>query len=640
MTRALVVLLLLTTSAARGNPYIDLETTGGDAWTFTLDIAGRATREKCDEVTIESPLGATRASLTGDRFDARIVLRGGENRIEAVCSKHNRAIGRSEPQIWRLRLADVPKAWARVRAFGTSISLDAGGSEMAPAQPAPLLRFEWRARSGNPAPLRLIDGRPLEAHTAVAAEHIDLAVPGRDGEYYVDLQATDAAGRIDRSTAVFRVVEGRAREVDLRTEHPSWLDDAVVYGAAPYFFTPADFSGVAARLDEIAALGATVLWLSPVTAAAPGDFGYAVTDQFGLREEFGGERGLRILIDAAHRAGLRVLIDLVPNHLAVQSEYFKHAAKNAARSPYYGWFDRDAGGEVTHYFDWHHLANLDYDNPHVRGYVTAAFARFVHDFAVDGFRVDASWAVARRAPEFWPRLRAELKRIDPDIVLLAESSARESYTFANGFDAAYDWTSQLGEWSWRAAFAEDGRVRLDVLRAALTNDGAGFAPDATILRFINNNDTGPRFVTRFGLPLAKLAATLLFTLPGVPLIYSGDEAGASFEPYDEGPPIAWNDGGELAMHYRELAAMRRRNATLRTNELQLLHTDKDEALLAYLRPAAPGYADVLVVLNFSAQPLIVRGADAAARKTLDRFGRGRVRLAPHAALVVGANDTR
>jgi cyclomaltodextrinase len=640
MTRVLVVLLLLTTAAARGNSYIDLDTTGGDAWTFTLDVAGHATQEKCDEVTIESSLGATRALRTGDRFDARVVLRSGENRLAAVCSKHHRTVGRSEPQIWRVRLADAPKAWARVRALDSSISLDAGGSEMAPGQPAALKRFEWRARSENPAPLRLIDGRPLEAHTAIAAEHIDLAVPDRGGEYYVDLQVTDAVGRIDRSIAVFRVVEGQAREVDLRTEHPSWLDDAVVYGAAPYFFTPADFSGVAARLDEIAALGATVLWLSPVTAAAPGDFGYAVTDQFGLREEFGGERGLRALIEAAHRAGLRVLIDLVPNHLAEQSAYFQHAAKNAAGSPYYGWFDRDAAGEVTHYFDWRHLANLDYDNPQVRGYVTAAFVRFVRDFAVDGFRVDASWAVARRAPEFWPRLRAELKRIDPDIALLAESSAREPYTFANGFDAAYDWTSQVGEWSWRAAFAEDGRVRLDVLRAALTNDGAGFVRDAVILRFINNNDTGPRFVTRFGLPLAKLAATLMFTLPGVPLIYNGDEAGASFEPYDEGPPIQWNDGGELAMHYRELAAMRRQSATLRTSDLQLLRTDRDEALLAYLRPAAPGSVDVLVVLNFSAQPLRVRGADAAARKTLERFGRGRIRIAPYAALVENANDTR
>ena len=183
---------------------------------------------------------------------------------------------------------------------------------MAPAQPAPLVRFEWRARSGNPAPLRLIDGRPLEGHRGIAAEQIDLAVPGRNGEYDADLQATDAAGRIDRSTAVFRVVEGRAREVDLRTEHPSWLDDAVVYGAAPYFFTPADFSGVAARVDEIAALGATVLWLSPVTAAAPGDFGYAVTDQFGLREEFGGERGLDERSSRQRTARDRALIDPRP----------------------------------------------------------------------------------------------------------------------------------------------------------------------------------------------------------------------------------------------------------------------------------------------------------------------------------------
>ena len=103
MTRALVVLLFLIASIVRGNPYIDFETSGGDAWSFTADIAGRATREKCDGVTIESPLGATRALLTGDRFHARIVLRDGENRVEAVCSRHNRAIGRSEPQIWRLR---------------------------------------------------------------------------------------------------------------------------------------------------------------------------------------------------------------------------------------------------------------------------------------------------------------------------------------------------------------------------------------------------------------------------------------------------------------------------------------------------------------------------------------------------------
>ncbi|HET9445406.1 MAG TPA: alpha-amylase family glycosyl hydrolase [Steroidobacteraceae bacterium] len=629
---ACIVLVLLTT-AARADPSVSFDTAGGDAWSVRLDIAGQASPD-CDKVTIESPLGATLAHRSGDRFHARLVLRNGENRIEAVCSKRDRILARSQPQLWRLRLPDEPKAWIRVRALDGSVLLDAGASETATAQPAPLVKFEWRARAGNPAPLKLADGRSLQTQESIAGERLELALPERDGEYYVTLDIADADGRVDRSTAVFRVREGAAEEVDLRSEHPAWLDGAVVYGAAPYFFQPATFRGVAARVDAIAALGATVLWLSPVTAAAPGDFGYAVADQFQLREQFGGEQEFRALVAAAHRAGLRVLVDFVPNHLSVDSAYFGHMTSNGARSPYYRWFDRDTAGEITHYFDWQHLANLDFDNAQVRAYVTAAMRRLVRDFDVDGFRVDASWAVARRAPEFWPQLRAELKRVDPDIVLLAEASAREPYNFANGFDAAYDWTSRLGEWSWRAAFPQTGRLQLDELRAALAYEGASPVRDALILRFLNNNDTGSRFITRFGLPLTKVAATLLFTLPGIPLIYNGDEAGAAFEPYDEGPPIVWNDGGELALHYRELTALRRNKAALRSSMLQLLRTDADEKVLAYLRPAASGADDVLVLLNFSAEPLSVRAADAATRATFKRFRRARVRLAPYGTLVL------
>lgn len=63
------------------------------------------------------------------------------------------------------------------------------------------------------------------------------------------------------------------------------------------------------------------------------------------------------------------------------------------------------------------------------------------------FRVDASWGVRERAPEFWPRWRAELKRIDPDLLLIAEGSPRDGYCVSHGFDAAYDWTDRLGEWA-------------------------------------------------------------------------------------------------------------------------------------------------------------------------------------------------
>ena len=199
---------------------------------------------------------------------------------------------------------------------------------------------------------------------------------------------------------------------------------------------------------------------------------------------------------------------------------------------------------------------MNYDDREVRNYITAAATQFVRDYDIDGFRIDASWAVAQRAPEFWPELRAELKRIDPDIVLIAEASAREPYHVAHGFDAAYDWTHNLGQWAWHEAFTADGDVQLDSLRAALTNDDRGYPPDSLILRFINNNDTGERFATRFGADRARVAASLLMTLPGAPLVYNGDEIGAAFMPYDEGPPLQWRENA-LTEHYRRLIALRK-----------------------------------------------------------------------------------
>src|SRR5579883_1445204 len=98
----------------------------------------------------------------------------------------------------------------------------------------------------------------------------------------------------------------------------------ILYDASPFFFAPGGrngFAAIEARLPEIAALGANAILLSPVTAAAPGDFGYAVTDDFRLRTTFGSAAQLRSLIRAAHAKGLEVLLDMAANHLSDQSSY-------------------------------------------------------------------------------------------------------------------------------------------------------------------------------------------------------------------------------------------------------------------------------------------------------------------------------
>jgi cyclomaltodextrinase / maltogenic alpha-amylase / neopullulanase len=278
------------------------------------------------------------------------------------------------------------------------------------------------------------------------------------------------------------------------------------------------------------------------------------------------------------------------------------------RAPYYDFYDRNAAGEVTTYFDWENLKNLNYDNPEVQRYMIEAFGYWVREFGIDGFRADAAWGVRERAPEFWPRLRDELKRIDPDLLLLAEASARDPYYDLVGFDAGYDWTNRLGEWAWRDAF-EAGASTAARLRAALIGsrtveaDAPMPRSGALVFRFLNNNDTGERFVTRYGVARTRLAATMLLTLPGLPLLYTGDEVGAEFEPYDEGPVLSWMDAHELRKHYARLVALRREHAVLRSERLAILETSHPESVLAYVRPGEQREEDVIVLLNYHPQPV-------------------------------------
>lgn len=622
---------LLVLSASVKAALVSFDQTGGDAWTFSKRVHGQAA-EVCDEIWIRTSQTAVRARLENGRFEADVPISQEARTLRAQCWHDDQMLA-FDTQQWTLRLGELPKAWIRTRVRDNAVWLDAGRSERAPGSPVALERFEWHARPGNPSPLLpvasddALDSRPR------TARQLQLQIPSVDGEYYVTLRVTDALGRTDSSTTVFRVEQGRAYEVHQDSDRPDWVERAIIYGVAPYFFGDGRFTDVAARLDEIAALGATALWLSPITDAPQNDFGYAVLDHFSVRDSFGTEDELRRLVDAAHVRGLRVILDFVPNHLSDRHPYHIDAERQGARSPYYGWFDRDADGTIEHYFDWHNLKNLDYDNPEVQNYMIAAAAYWVRTFDIDGFRVDASWAVANRTPEFWPRWRRELKRIKPDLLLLAEASAREPYHAANGFDAVYDWTHELGQWAWHDVFVPGEPVDLDRLRAAIANDASGTSPNALILRFLNNNDTGTRFLTEHGIELQRVATALKFTLPGIPLIYTGDEVGAEFHPYGPRPPIVWIDTLGLSECYRRLAALRRDLPALRSNDVQLVETSEDDKILAFVRGEPEAQDSVLVVLNFSAYPVNVAFADEnlirtyAKAQCLDAQCRSRLEIA-------------
>ncbi|HWQ15039.1 MAG TPA: alpha-amylase family glycosyl hydrolase [Roseiflexaceae bacterium] len=507
-----------------------------------------------------------------------------------------------------------PRAELRIAIDGETLVLDGSPSRPDDTDGAPIVSYAWVTRPDSPAPLAAPSGGPLEGQRATAA------LPSADGEYYVTLRVQDAAGRADTASSYFVVQGRRARVPAYASENPGWVERAVVYGVIPRLFGAPAFQAIAARLDDLRDLGVNALWLAPVNRSPVGDFGYAVTDYVDVNPEYGSREDFRRLVQAAHARGIRVLMDFVPNHSSAQHPFFLDAQARGRESPYYDFYDRDEQGGPTHYFGWTHLPNLNYDNPAVRQYMLDAFTYWVREFDVDGFRVDVAWGIRERRPDFWPLWRRELQRIKPDLLLLAEASARDPYYFDNGFDAAYDWTAQLGKWAWEIVWESKTLLTYN-LHAALTNAGRGFHPDALIFRFLNNNDTGTRFITDHGEELTRLAAALLLTLPGIPCVYTGDEIGAAYHPYRDAAPLAWQETyPRLRDHYRHLIRLRIETPSLHARAWQPLNAEPSRQVYAYLRFLPPAEAPLLVLLNFS-------GADLQAEVRLpppfESFGRGR-----------------
>jgi cyclomaltodextrinase len=376
----------------------------------------------------------------------------------------------------------------------------------------------------------------------------------------------------------------------------------IVYGVVPRNFDPPGFAGVMARLESLADLGVTSLWLTPITPTLPGAFGYEVLDYTDIRPDYGTKAEFRALVDAAHARGMRLLLDIVPNHTSAEHPFFLDAVRNGTDSPYWTYYDRDEAGAPTHYFSWDHLPNLNVDNPAVQQFIHDAFAYWMQEFGVDGFRIDAIWGIRQRNPEYLVSLVQALREINPDVLLIAEASARDPYYAESDFDAAYDWNDELGQWAWRDVFGGE-RPPGGVLIDAITNEGRGYRPDSLVMRFLNNNDTGPRFITTYGAGYYRAATAMLLTLPGIPCLFTGDEVGAEYEPYKTPGPIDWTDRYGLRDDVRRMIALRRQTPALHSRAWEPLEISPANSLFAYLRGDGES-GQAVVVINFSREAAV------------------------------------
>ena len=621
----LPLLVLLAPSALLGPSAFaqTVELTQRDATVWGQEQVVRGTLDGASAGTLFVNDEAVPFEASGGAFAVPVVLGGGESEIVACA-----AGACSDPLTLTLGYALRPEVYLFATVAGREVAFE--GHVLANPEGG-ALTFDWEEDPDNPQALGLA---VLSDTTAAASVPADAA----PGEYYVDLTATDADGDTFRARTFVTVTADEVTPFDIEEDYAAWIDDAVIYEVSPFYFqrsAPSRFVAIEERLPELAELGVNTVWLQPVTPTANGGQAYDVTDYFGIWSTLGTEGELRALIATAHGLGMRVLFDIVPNHTSIEHPYAEDAIAHGEASHYFDFYQRafdavpysqhynqrDVGEMTFVYYFWEALVNLNYHNPEVRRHLTEAGRYWVEEFDIDGYRIDAVWGVNARNPEFMQEWRLALKRVKPEVLLLGEDKATRPEVFDRRFDVAYDWypeESWVSHWTWEVDYsattsrtifnyAPEGTRSLR-LRASLTNQGNGWAEDAKVLRFMENNDTF-RFIDTHGLARTKMAGALLFSLPGVPLLYNGQEIGRRSHPYETftvfgAGSIASQDDEGLFPYYRHLLWLRETFPSLRSDHFEEVPVSPSSVAartFAYWRGAEG--ENVFAVVNMDAEPV-------------------------------------
>ncbi|HTC86453.1 MAG TPA: glycoside hydrolase family 13 protein [Candidatus Acidoferrum sp.] len=443
---------------------------------------------------------------------------------------------------------------------------------------------------------------------------------------------------------------------------PAWVRDAVFYQVFPdrfarsarltapgpfqpweapptyHGFKGGDLYGVADRLPELADLGVTALYLTPIFTSAS-NHRYHTDDYRAVDPLLGGDAALRELLDNAHDRGMRVILDGVFNHCGRGFEPFHHVVENGADSPYRDWFYLDpavlAGQrgldaypdrtgmpptpESLGYKAWWGLPalpKLAVETAAVREYLLETAEHWLR-FGADGWRLDVPAEIDDEA--FWQEFRRRCRAVDPQAYLVGEIwNEAPEWLRGDRFDALMNYplgAAILG-------FAAGGKFDRTVIEAHGTYretlhllDGPAFgqrldhlmtvydpAVTAVQLNLLGSHDA-PRALTVLARDKAamRIAVLLQFTLPGAPCIYYGDEIameGAGDPDCRRAFPVDPKAGDQdMRAFVKAVIAARRENRALRTGTVTVLAATR--SAVALLRQADGQRA--LVVVNAGRQ---------------------------------------
>jgi cyclomaltodextrinase / maltogenic alpha-amylase / neopullulanase len=379
--------------------------------------------------------------------------------------------------------------------------------------------------------------------------------------------------------------------------HPDWIKSAVMYEVNVRQYTPeGTFNAFSEKLPRLKELGVDILWLMPVNPIGvinrKGPLGsyYSVKDYRAINPEFGSMDDFKALVKKTHDLGMHLIIDWVPNHSSWDNPLVISNPE---------WYAKDSLGKMYSPWDWTDVVKFDYNQRPLRDYMIETMKWWLTETKMDGFRYD----VAHQVPvDFWNEVRPALQTAKPDVLLLAEAEQR--FLHEKSMDLSYGW--ELHHIMNQVAQGKQTVADIDAYfeRAAMdynTND--------IRIYFTSNHDENSWNGTeweRMG-KATELMTVFTYTIPGMPLIYSGQEAGSTKRlKFFEKDPIDWSNQQFFAL-YQKLDKLKKDNQALWNpgfgGNYTRLVTGQDKQVLAFKREI--GLNSVITVLNMSSGPVTV-----------------------------------
>jgi cyclomaltodextrinase / maltogenic alpha-amylase / neopullulanase len=442
-----------------------------------------------------------------------------------------------------------------------------------------------------------INGIEVGTHTGYSDPFdLDITNSLRDGENFIVVQVLDygGGGGIYQPVSIIET-----KNIDtlkkskyfgqLAISSADWVKDAVIYSA--YLRSASEegtFKGLEKRIPELKEMGITVIWLLPIHPIGvknrKGSLGspYSVQDFYGINPEFGTMEDFKSLLNAAHDNGMKLIIDLVANHTSWDSKLILEHPD---------WFTKDEKGNfVPPVADWSDVADLDYSKSDLRKYMIAMMKWWVKDIGIDGFRCD----VAELVPtDFWEEARDTLNTIK-SVMMLSEGSLPEHHLKA--FDLTYSWN--LYDILEPLLKGKRSPQAIDQL---LKNEYLQFPIGSLRMRFNTNHDKNAwesSAVNKYGVDRLKLTAVLINTIPGVPMIYTGEEVANNKKlSLFEKTEIDWSRSDDMKKLYSKLSTLRNKHKAFSRGDITRIEIPERPQVYAFLRTYS-GDTE-LVILNFS-----------------------------------------